>query len=419
MLDPQRQDLFAIYTQALHAVHGRHAVCDYLRARLPARPAYLAAVGKAAAAMAAGAFAAWGDAIQRAVVITRHGHVPQAAQCEPRTHYLQAGHPQPDAASLVAGQALVEFLAAVPVTAQCLVLISGGASALVEVLPAGITLTDWQRVNTWLLGSGLDIRAMNTVRSALSGIKGGRLVSALNAYHTDVLLISDVPGDDLRVIGSGLLCLDERAPDTLRELALPDWINNYLHLAPSAPAGNDSRFERVSTAMVANNALARRAATQAARNLGYAVDNHADELVGDVATAANTICNALSCASPGVQIWGGETTLKLPVKIGHGGRNQHLALLCAAQLAGRNDFVLLVAGTDGSDGATSNAGAMVDGDTLARGQSKGLNAQRCLAGADSATFLEASGDLIYTGPTGTNVMDIVIAICLNQRGIFF
>jgi len=417
VLDAQRRDLFAIYTQAVRAVHGRQVVCDHLRARPPVRPVYLAAVGKAAAAMTAGAFATWSDAIHSAVVITRHGHAPDATQREPRTRYLEAGHPHPDGASIVAGQTLVEFLAAVPSAAQCLVLISGGASTLVEVLPSGISLADWQRVNAWLLGSGLNIRAMNAVRSALSCIKGGRLVHALGARRTEVLLLSDVPGDDPRVIGSGLLCPDDDALNVLRELALPGWIDTLLHAAPVAPARDDARFASVHTSIVATNAMARRAAAEAARGLGYAAYDHADELVGDVAIAARHISDDLSSAQPGVYLWGGETTLKLPSRVGRGGRNQHLALECAARLAGRDDFVLLVAGTDGSDGATHNAGAIVDGGTVERGQRAGLSAQLCLANADAATFLETVGEAICTGPTGTNVMDLIIAIRLSDQQI--
>jgi len=419
MLDTQRRDLFAMYTQAIHAVHGRQVVCDHLRAYPPERPVYLAAVGKAAAAMTAGAFAAWGDAIHSAVVITRHGHAPDAAQREPRTRYLEAGHPHPDAASLVAGQTLLEFVSAIPSAAQCLVLISGGASALVEILPEGISLVDWQRVNAWLLASGLDIGSMNAVRSAMSCIKGGRLVYALGARRTEVLLLSDVPGDDPRVIGSGLLCPDDDTFKKLRALALPGWIGKLVHAVPQAPAGDDPRFVRVHTALVANNAMARHAAAEAGRHLGYAAYDHADELVGDVSTVARNICDYVSSAPPGVHLWGGETTLKLPPEIGRGGRNQHLALECAVRLAGRSGIVLLAAGTDGSDGATHYAGAIVDGESIKRGQSCGINAQICLANADATTFLEASNDAFCTGPTGTNVMDVIFATRLNEQEIPF
>lgn len=414
MLDAGRRDLFVMYTQALGAVHGRQAVFDHLHTRLPTRPVYLAAVGKAAAAMAAGAFAAWGDAIHSAVVITRGGHAPDLARHEPRTVYLEAAHPIPDTTSLVAGKVLVDFISGVPSTAQCLVLISGGASALVEVLPSSISLGDWQRINTWLLASGLDIYAMNALRSALSCIKGGRLVRWLTAQHTDVLLISDVPGDDPRVIGSGLLCPQEGIPAVLNGLVLPDWIKNYLNLAPIAPPGTDPQFKSVCTTIVANNAMARNAAAGAARALGYVAYDHADEIVGDVATAAQNICDRLLCASPGVYIWGGETTLKLPEQPGRGGRNQHLALECAVQLVGCKDIVVLVAGTDGSDGVTQNTGAIVDGETLARCD---LNVQHVLANANAATFLEASGDVLCTGSTGTNVMDLIIAMRLNAQEI--
>lgn len=411
MLDAPRRDLFAIYTQAIRAVHGRKVVSDYLRPRIAMQPVYIAAIGKAAAAMTAGAFAAWGDAIHSALVITRHGYAPEVQHHEPRTQYLEAGHPHPDAASLVAGQTLVNFLCAVPATALCLILISGGASALVEVLPKGITLADWQRVNAWLLASGLDIRAINTVRSAMSCIKGGRLVHALAARSTEVLLISDVPGDDPRVIGSGLLSPDG---NTLCSFALPDWISQLLHAAPSAVTPDDPRFANVQTTIVANNAMARRVAAEAACELGYAARyDSSHEFTGDVVMTAQNIVDSVSSTLPGVYIWGGETTLKLPDKAGRGGRNQHLALECAIRLAGNSSTIVLAAGTDGSDGSTRHAGALIDGDTLERGRHAGLNARNCLENADASSFLEASGDLIYTGPTGTNVMDLIIAMHLS------
>ena len=400
MLDARRRDLFVMYTHALGAVHGRQAVFDHLYAALANRPVYLAAVGKAAAAMAAGAFAAWGDAIHSAVVITRSGHIPDAAQREPRTSYLEAAHPIPDARSLIAGKALVDFVSRVPSTAQCLVLISGGASALVEVLAAGISLSDWQRINTWLLASGSDIYVMNALRSALSCILGGRLMRWLGAHHTNVLLISDVPGDDPRVIGSGLLYPQEDVPAALNGFVLPDWIKNYLNMVPKVTAGTDQQFKTVRTTIVANNAMARNAAADAARALGYVAYLHAEEIVGDVARAAQNICDRLLCTSPGVYIWGGETTLKLPENPGRGGRNQHLALQCAVRLVGRKDIVVLVAGTDGSDGVTQNTGAIVDGETLVRCD---LDVQHVLAHANAATFLEASDDVLCAGSTGTNV----------------
>lgn len=410
MLDSQRRDLFAIYSQAIHAVHGRQAVCNHLRTRTPARPVYVAAIGKAAAAMAAGAFAAWGEAIQQALVITRYGYAPPAPQYEPRTCYLEAGHPQPDAASLAAGQALVEFLSAVPAAAQCLVLISGGASALVEVLPAGINLAAWQSVNTWLIASGLDIRSMNAVRCGLSCIKGGRLVRMLNAQATEVLLISDVPGDDPSVIGSGLLC---PATNEIGRLDLPFWIEKLLHAGSPPLAREDPDFANIRTFIVANNAMARQAAVEAAHKLGYASHDHSEALVGNVTAAAQIITSRVLSGPPGVYLWGGEVTLKLPPHAGPGGRNQHLALECATYLHGRSDAIVLAGGTDGSDGSTSHAGALVDGGTLERGRSAGLDAQICLANADATRFLQASGDLFSTGPTGTNVMDLTIAMQLS------
>ena len=306
--------------------------------------------------------------------------------------------------------ALVEFLSAVPAAAQCLVLISGGASALVEVLPAGVSLTAWQNANTWLLTSGLDIHAMNAVRSALSCIKNGRLVRMLRAQATEVLLISDVPGDDPSVIGSGLL---SPSSNRVGGLVLPGWIEKLLHAGPPPATGEEPGFESIQTFIVANNAMARQAAAEVARKLGYASHDHSEELTGNITAAAQIITGRVLSGPPGVYLWGGEVTLKLPPNAGRGGRNQHLALQCAAYLHGKNDAIILAGGTDGSDGSTSYAGALVDGGTLERGGHAGFDAQICLANADATRFLEASGDLISTGPTGTNVMDLTMAMRLS------
>ena len=147
----------------------------------------------------------------------------------------------------------------------------------------------------------------------------------------------------------------------------------------------------------------------AARRQGLAVHVHRDLLQGPAADAGQRLASDLQRAAAGVHVWGGETSVRLPPHPGRGGRNQHLALAAAIELAGRSDCVLLAAGTDGSDGPTDAAGALVDGDTLARGETEGLSPRTALQQADSGRFLEASGDLLETGPTGTNVMDLVIA----------
>jgi hydroxypyruvate reductase len=405
-----RRDVLAVFRRALDAVHGRDVVAAYLRKRADDQPVYVLALGKAAAAMAAGAFSVYGDRMQAAWVITKHAHAPAAHEQLPRTRYLEAGHPEPDAHSLEAGRVLLEFTARVPPRTRLLVLLSGGASALAEVLPAGIDLEQLQRVNRWLLGSGLDIAHVNAVRKSLSCIKGGRLIRHLHGIDTDVLLISDVPGDDPAVIGSGPLFPDQTTPALLKEFSLPAWLDAMLRVAPPMPAIDEPAFGLVHSCVVANNEMARHAAAMTARTLGYSVIEHGELLEGDVRVVVERIAATILHAPPALHIWGGETTLRLPDTPGRGGRNQHLALSVAIRIAGRRDIVFLAGGSDGTDGNTDNMGAVVDGATVARGAARGLDADAHLARADSATFLDASGDAIRTGPTGTNVMDLMIGL---------
>jgi len=410
-----RYNLLKIMNASLGAVNGRGCVARYLdqaRPDLPDGPWYLFAVGKAAPAMAAGAREALDGAIAGGLLITKDGHCAQAGATGASDGVwpcLEAGHPRPDARSLAAGERLTAFLDALPAGAPVLSLISGGTSALVEVPVAGIGLDELGRVNDWLLGSGLDILAMNRIRSALSAIKGGRLTAHLRGHPVVNLLISDVPGDRPEVIGSGLLVAPPAVPSPPEE-ALPDWLARLLAEAGAGPALAPRDPTGIDTRIVASNADARRAAVEAAAALGLAAHDHGEALAGDGAACGASLAETLCQGPPGVHVWGGETTLRLPERPGRGGRNQHLALAAAQALAGREGVWLLALGTDGTDGPTEDAGALVDGSTVGRGEAEGLSAQDCLERADAGRFLAASGDLIQTGPTGTNVMDLVIGL---------
>lgn len=407
-MDLRREDFVALMDCALEAVQGRRVVCAALRTQNWREPVHVLALGKAAAAMAQGAAEMLGAQWARGLVVTRHDYLPEVAHRLAATTYVSAGHPLPDQQSLQAGDAVVRFIAETPHDARLLVLISGGTSALVEKLPAGVTLSDWQRVNGWLLGSGLDIYSMNAVRKGLSCLKAGRLAAMIHAHATDVLLMSDVPGDDPRVIGSGLLVPDDTVVQTLHQLALPDWITALLRSAPHFPASGDSCFNNISTRVVARNADARAALVLTAQQQGIAVTNYSDEFTGTVTQAAAVIGATLRSGAKGLHVWGGEPTMMLPAAPGRGGRNLHLALTVAQSIAGRHDLMFCAFGTDGSDGNTTDAGALVDGLSLSRGQHAGLDPAACLAQADAASFLEVAGDVLTTGPTGTNVMDLMI-----------
>lgn len=401
-----RDAVLHIAQAALAAVQGRTRVAHVLRAAPLPAAAWLIAIGKAAASMALGACDVLGDGIVRGLVVTKAGHGEALLEQHRGFHCLEAGHPQPDQRSLAAGAALLTFIADAPATAQLLFLISGGASSLVEVLPAGVTLTDLQRANAWLLGSSLDIASINAVRKTLSAIKGGRLRAHLQGRHAQVLLISDVRGDDPAVIGSGLLAADAGVP-RVNELGLPCWLAQLCRLAPTY---SGVALATIELQVIARLADAKRAAAQAATTLGYSAYVHDEFIDGAADTAGQRLAQALLHAAPGVHIWGGETTVLLPAQPGRGGRNQSLALASALELQAHNDVVLLALGTDGTDGPTQDAGALVDGGTIAHGELAGLDARLCLANADAGSFLEESGDLVHTGPTGTNVMDLLIGL---------
>ncbi len=403
MDDALRRHLLDFYRAALAAVDGRTCVARTLQTTPLDAPVALIALGKAACAMAQGARAALGDAIPSAFVVTKHGHAGPLPW-----EVIEAGHPLPDKHSLEAGDRLLEFAARLPAHGTVLVLLSGGASALVEALQPGVTLEQLRAANEWLLASGLSIHEMNVIRKRLSRIKGGRLAKRLGPRRVVCLAISDVPGDDPRAIGSGPLTPDDRGIAT--SVMLPAFLQETIARAEPAPRADDPCFSNVRYEIVATNADARAAAARAAQAAGFRVVEDAMLITGDAAEAGRAVARASLALPPQtVLIRGGEATVTLPPAPGRGGRAQHLALAAAIALAGKRDVALLAAGTDGADGLTEDAGALVDGGTVARGELGGLDPQRALDAADSGSFLEAAGDLVHTGPTGTNVTDIVIA----------
>jgi len=408
MRDLPRQTLLEIFQAALDAVNGRRCVATALASRRLPSPVYLIAIGKAACPMARGALDAIGSEIRDALIVTKYGYA------EPLPWpVLEAGHPVPDANSLAAGAALQRFIETMPSTATVLVLFSGGASALAEQLPPGADLDTLKRVNEWLLASGRDIVAMNRVRKRISLIKGGRLAHRLSPRRVLCLAISDVPNDDPRFIGSGPLVAD----DTIEREPIDDApavVRDALLGVTAPPRADDSCFANIEFEIIARLADAKNAAAAAALARGLRATVHSELVAGDAVAAGKELARALLAADPGVlQVWGGESTVRLPPTPGRGGRAQHLALAAAQVLAGHDDVLLLAAGTDGSDGPTSDAGALVDGHTIERGTHAGLNVDAALANADAGSFLEASGDLVQTGPTGTNVMDLMLGLRVN------
>jgi glycerate 2-kinase len=404
-----RQHLLQVYQAALAAVNGesctRRALADYV----PDSPLAVIAIGKAASSMMQGALAALGDKLHAGLLITKQGHCDESLRELKNICCLESAHPVPDERSLAAGQTLLSFMAEHAVQGDFVFLISGGASSLVEVLPSGVSLEDLQSLNEWLLGSGLPIDEMNYLRQSISCIKGGRLAQQLAGRTALCLMVSDVPGDFPQVIGSGLLCAGDG--QELQFSVMPEWFKK-LPKADAAPTKNDACFTTVELHLIATLDDAMQTAKTSAHALGYTVELHRERVTGDAEIAGQNLARSVSAANPAFHIWGGETTLRLPQKPGRGGRSQHLALSAALELADSSSCYFLAIGTDGSDGPTKDAGALVDGHSIQRGTQAGFDAQQTLASANSGSFLQASGDLIRTGPTGTNVMDLILSIKL-------
>ncbi|WP_371055310.1 DUF4147 domain-containing protein [Rhodosalinus sp. K401] len=363
-----RARLERIWRAGVAAVGGHAAVARALGSEDVPRPDRILAVGKAAVEMARAALDRYGAV--PALAVTKHGH----GQPVPGLDVIEAGHPVPDATSLKGGAALIAAVNDCGPEDHLLLLVSGGASALAEAPEDGLSLSDVVAETRRLLASGADIATMNARRREFSRIKGGRLLEGFAGARVTVLAISDVEGDGIGVIGSGI----GRVPDGARFASL--------------------------TRIVASNAHARAACARAARAEGLAVVTDEESLYADVADCAARIGATLRAGPAGLHIWGGEPTVVLPDAPGEGGRNQALALMLAREIAGRPDLAVLVAGTDGTDGPTDAAGGFVDGRSWEAG------ADAALAAADSARWLAARGLTFAPGPTGTNVMDLVLAL---------
>lgn len=389
--------LSEFFKLGLDAVHGTHAVENKLKDISFDGLVAVLAVGKAAAAMMSGAKNQLNEQIHSALIITKKGH----ADFDSVWPCIEAGHPLPDERSLEAGDKLLKFIENIPQGCHLLALISGGTSSLVEVLPEGMELKDLQKMNQWLLGSGLPIEEMNRIRQSVSLIKGGKLLQYMPRHNVTQLLISDVKNDDPAIIGSGLFVNYEQKtalPD------MPDGLSKYIQPEPSFVQN------QVLTHIVASNEMACQVIIAEANLNDFDVFYHGQTLYGDVFDIAKRIASHLKQAEAGIHLWGGETTIKLPGSSGRGGRNQSLALALAVEIEGSEGITVLVAASDGSDGATEDAGAIIDGSTISKAEKYSGYAQDCLTRADAGTFLDEAGDLLSTGPTGTNVMDILIAI---------
>lgn len=412
-----RETAMTLFQAAIAAADPEAAVKRQLDAQpLPALPAngrrFVIAVGKAAVPMMRAAL----DHLPEpagALVVTN----PENLCDLPGAKVIAGAHPVPDESSAAAGHAVLEFLAQTKAEDQVLALISGGGSALMVAPRAGLSLQDKSAANALLLASGLEITEMNLVRQQLSALKGGGLLRAAAPAPVHALLLSDVIGDDLRAIASGPTVAPLGTASDARNLLqanglfsqMPEAVQTCLEAAPSK-GGTLPEVQNILVGSNKQSLLAMQASADAEGWAGVIVD---DALIGDVEEAAQKIAASLKEAKvdrPAALLFGGETTVRLRGN-GRGGRNQELALHIARLCDGApGDWVFLSGGTDGRDGPTDAAGAAVDAASWSRISQSGEDPEALLANNDSHRALEAAGDLIRTGGTGTNVADVQILL---------
>lgn len=388
---------------------------------------FVIGAGKASASMALAVERLLGKRITGGLINVKYGHLAKLKRVE----LNECAHPVPDESGLRGAENIAAIARSAGERDLVICLISGGASALTPLPPPPVTLEDEQQLTRLLLECGANIHEMNCLRKHLSRFKGGQLARLASPAKVLTLVLSDVIGDDLDTIGSGPTVPDAStfagAAEILSRYALweraPASITSHIEAArEETPKQGDPVFDKVQNLIVGSNRLAVDAAAAKARSLGYRTLVLSTMIQGetsDVARMHAAIAKEI-CASghplkpPACIISGGETTVTIRGK-GLGGRNQEFALAAAIDIEGLDGVTILSAGTDGTDGPTDAAGALADGATLQRARRKKLEAKAFLADNDSYHFFEAIGDLIKTGPTGTNVMDVRLVMAGQPR----
>jgi glycerate-2-kinase len=438
---PVRAELEAIYRAGVRAADPAAAIARIVSPRREAvwiagepvasgSRCVVVAAGKAAPAMAAAFERAASGLVLRGLVVARDA----GGRRPTRLAFREAGHPLPDERSASSGLAALEAAASAGPDDSLVVLLSGGASALLTAPLPGLTLADLRATTKLLLESGAEIGELNCVRKHLTAASGGRLAAAgARARRILVLVVSDVLGDDLATIGSGPCAPDPtRHADALAVLrrrgilpAVPAAVRRQLENGArgeraESPKPGDPAFGRVVHALLATNRDALAAARAEARMRGLEARIVTDQLRGEAGELGARLAALARAAAPGERpvllLAGGEPTVTVRGG-GRGGRAQELALAAALALAGDARVSLLAAGTDGSDGPTPAAGAFADGGTVARGAALGLDARACLDDNDAYGFFAREGGAFVTGPTGTNVMDLVLAHVRDARRV--
>lgn len=264
-----------------------------------------------------------------------------------------------------------------------------------------------RKLNKWLLASDKNIIDVNLIRKKVSGIKAGRLLNYINCKNINSLYISDVPDDKLKNIGSGLLIPEQLTTEINH---IPVWIEELIKRSEKIPDSKSHSKKNMTSQIVFSNSKFRESLLTIARSTGFPVYNMKEFISGNTIREAKKTGEWLKKQKKGVYIWGAETHMSLPDSSGRGGRNQSFALVLATQIQNISNIVVLVAGTDGTDGNTQDAGAIIDGETIKRDELNGASVTICLERANAGEFLSASGDILTSGVTGTNIMDIIIAL---------
>ena len=415
MITDPREFFTALFNAAVAAADPEKAIRQFLPAKPKGRTIVIGA-GKGSAQMAAAFEKAWDGPID-GLVVTRYGY---GCACE-RIEVIEAAHPVPDEAGLVASKRLFEKLEGLTSDDLVVALISGGGSALLPSPPEGMTLADEIAVNEALLASGAPISAMNTVRKHLSTIKGGRLALAAHPAKVVSLLVSDIPGDNPAFVASGPTVPDcATRQDALAivnayRLKLPEAAMRHLETdAANAPMPDDPRFAGNEVHVIASAARSLEAAAAEAEKRGIkavilsdSMEGEAREVAGVHAAMAREIAmRGRPFEKPVLLLSGGETTVTIREKGGKGGRNSEFLLAFALGVEGVEGVHAFAADTDGIDGSENNAGAFADYTSAGRMRAAGADPKAALMRNDAWTAFSAVNDLFVPGPTGTNVNDL-------------
>ncbi len=387
--------------------------------------------GKAASLMSKAIEDSLGDLLAGGVIVTKYGHSVQGGRNSKIITY-EAGHPLPDENGLKAAREIVKVLREADKNTLIICVISGGGSSLLVAPYREISLADKQEVTGMLLKAGADIYELNTVRKHISAVKGGRLAEIAQPATITSLILSDVMGDRMDMIASGPTAPDKTtyadAQNVFRkynlEKRLPSSVAMIIDKGArgeltETPKQDDPIFQKVRNIIIGSNKIATEAARKAAEVLGYKTTVISTELQGEASIVGAELARkaidakkALSLGDKSCLIAGGETTVTVRGS-GIGGRNTELSLAFGIEIKGLPGITFLSAGTDGTDGPTDAAGAFVDGKTVEKAEGIGIDPGEYLMNNDSYTFFSKTGDLLITGPTGTNVMDIQIILLDN------